>query len=139
MRHQLFWTAVAMTVSATALSAQQAPAKQVSAVGSWNAKTMMGVKDSVVTTYTFTVAPDGKSATLKFPDRNALASRIVAMAGDSIVTETGPYPSVLRAGQTVKLLRNVSHVKGDEMWGTFEAKYSNGDVTKGKTQATRVM
>jgi len=59
------------------------------------------------------------------------------LAGDSVVTEAGPFPSVLRPGQTVTLLRSVAHFKGDTMSGTFEATYENGDVVKGKTLATR--
>ena len=107
------------------------------AEGTWNAKTMIGPKDSIVASYVLTVAPDSKSATIKFPDRDAIPARIVALAGDSLVTEVGPYLSILRPGQTVTLLRSVAHYKGDTMSGTFEAKYENGDVVKGKTHATR--
>jgi len=54
------------------------------------------------------------------------------------VTEAGPYPSVLRAGQTVKSLRTVAHYTGNTMTGTFEAQYSAGDIVKGTTKARRV-
>jgi hypothetical protein len=37
----------------------------------------------------------------------------------------------------VTLLRNVVHYKGDTSTGTFEARYSSGDVVKGKTVGTR--
>jgi len=83
------------------------------------------------------IAPDGKTATIRFVRRDPIPTRIVAMAGDSIVIETGPYPSVLRPGQTVTLLRTVVHYNSNAMTGTFEAKYSNGDVVKGKTKARR--
>lgn len=106
--------------------------------GTWNARTMIGPNDSVATGYVLTIAADGKSATIRFPGREALPARIVAMGGDSIVTEIGPYPSVLRPGQTVKSLKSVSHYKDNSMWGTFEAHYATGDVLKGKTKATRV-
>jgi hypothetical protein len=36
----------------------------------------------------------------------------------------GPYPSMLRKGQTVTLLHSVGHYKGDMMTGWFEAHYS---------------
>src|SRR5712664_246059 len=121
-------------------AAPQAPAaapQASGAAGTWDASTMVGPKDSVVTTYVLTVAADGKSATIKLAGRDPIPTRIVVLAGDSIVTETGPYPSVLRPGQTVTLLRSVAHYKGNTMTGTFEAHYSNGDVLKGKTKATR--
>ena len=111
--------------------------KPTGAEGAWKAKTMIGPTDSVVVSYVLTVAPDSKSATITFPDRDAIPARIVALAGDSVVTEAGPFPSVLRPGQIVTLLRSVAHFKGDTMSGTFEATYENGDVVKGKTLATR--
>jgi uncharacterized protein (DUF2147 family) len=107
------------------------------AAGSWNGKSMVGPKDSVVTTYVLTIAADGKTGSMKFANRDAIPTRIVAMAGDSVVSEAGPYPSILRPGQTVTLLRTVAHYKGDAMWGTFEATYGNGDKVHGKTTATR--
>ena len=133
MRRQLCWSLIALAGLVTAATAQQASG----VAGSWNGKSMVGPKDSVVTTYVLTIAADGKTATMTFPSREPIPTRILAMAGDSIVTEAGPYPSVLRAGQTVKSLRTVAHYKGDAMTGTFEAQYANGDVLKGKTEATR--
>jgi hypothetical protein len=90
-------------------------------------------------TSVITVSADGKSWTMKYPNRDPMAVRVVAMAGDSVVTETGPYPSMLRAGQTVTVLHSVGHYKGDKMWGTFDAHYSSGDVVHGKETGTRKM
>jgi len=144
MRRQLLLSAILVAASAATTAAQQAPskqtpqsAKQVMAAGVWNGKSMTGAKDSVVTTYTLWIAPDGKSATIKFPNRDAIPSRVAAMGGDSIVIETGPYPSILRPGQTVDLVRTVVHVKGDMMMGAFETRYAGGDVVKGKMEAMR--
>ncbi len=116
-----------------------ASAQKPKVAGSWDATTMVGPKDSVVATYLMTVAADGESATIKFPNRDAIPARVVATGGDSVVTEAGPYPSVLRPGQTVTLLHSVSHIKGDALTGTFEARYDNGDVVKGKIKAKRKM
>ena len=132
LRH-VFWSVTALVLFVTSAPAQQAPG----AAGTWNAKTLIGPKDSVVATYVLTIAADGKSATIKFANRDPIPTRILAMGGDSLVTETGPYPSVLRPGQTVNSLRAVAHYKGNTMTGTFEAHYANGDVVKGKTEATR--
>jgi len=133
MLRQLCWSVTALVGFVTTAAAQKAPG----AAGSWNGESMIGPKDSVVVTYALTIAADGKSATMKFPNRDPIPTRILAMGGDSIVSEAGPYPSILRPGQTVKSLRTVAHYKGDTMTGTFEAQYANGDVVKGKTRATR--
>ncbi len=160
MRFQPCWSVIALVGSVATASAQQAPAKQapakqapakqapakqapmgggmqMSAAGSWNATSMTGPKDSVVTTYLLTIAADGKSATMTFPKRDPIPARIIAMAGDSVVIDAGPYPSVLRAGVTVNSLHSVNHFKGTTMTGTFEAHYAGGDVLKGKMKATR--
>ena len=131
MRRSLYWTVIFLATSVATASAQKG------AAGTWNGKTMMGPKDSVVATYTLTINADGKTASMKFANRDAIPARVVAMGGDSVVTEMGPYASVLRAGETVNLLRTVAHVKGDMMTGTFEGRYAKGDVLKGKTSATR--
>jgi hypothetical protein len=133
MLRRVCWSITAL-VGFVATAAAQKPG----AAGTWNARTMIGPKDSVVAAYVLTVAADGKSGTIRFPGRDAIAARILAMGGDSIVTEVGPYPSVLRPGQTVTSLKSVAHYKDNNMWGTFEAHYANGDVLKGKTKATRV-
>jgi len=133
MLRQLCWSITALVGLVTAAAAQ----KVSGAAGTWHTKTMIGPKDSVATTFVLTIAADGKSATIKFPSRDPIPTRILAMGGDSVVTEAGPYPSVLRPGQTVTSLRAVAHYKGNTMTGTFEAHYTNGDVVKGKTEATR--
>jgi hypothetical protein len=130
MLRQLCWSLAAVVGLVTSAAAQ-------GAAGTWNGTSTIGPRDSVITTYVLTIAADGKSATMTFPNRDPIPTRVVAMAGDSVVTDAGPYPSILRPGQTVNLLRTVVHYKGDAMWGAFEAKYANGDVVKGKMAATR--
>src|SRR5262249_8889829 len=138
MYRQIRWATILLAVSVMSAAAQQAPASKPAAkaakpaaamkgaAGDWNGKSMIGAEDSVVGTYTWTIAADSKSATIKFPNRDALEARVVAMGGDSIVTEVGPYPSIVRPGETVNLLRTVGHVKGNSMTGTFEAHYAKG-------------
>jgi hypothetical protein len=133
MLRQFCWSVTALVGFVTIAAAQKAPR----AAGTWNGKTMIGPKDSVAATFVLTIAADGKSATMKFPKHDPIPTRILAMGGDSVVTEAGPYPSVLRPGQTVTSLRTVAHYKGKKMTGTFEAQYANGDVVKGKIRAKR--
>jgi hypothetical protein len=67
--------------------------------GTWN---MIAVTESADTTRSVLVATDGISGwTRTFPNRDPIEVRVIAVAGDSIVVEAGPYESVLRPGQQV--------------------------------------
>jgi hypothetical protein len=139
MHRRSIFAAIIVAGIATTASAQQPAAgiKPSDVAGVWDAKSMVGPNDSVVATSVLTATADTSGWTMKLEGRDPIAMRVVAMGGDSIVTEAGPYPSILRAGLTVTVLRNVSHYKGDTMWGTFEALYSSGDKFSGKVTATR--
>src|SRR2546426_11368212 len=104
--------------------------------GTWDGKSMVGPKGSVFLTWVLRATVDGKGWTLKRANRDPVPVRIVAIGGDSIVWESGPYASFLRRGQMVRT-RNVAHFKGDKMTGTWEGRYASGDVARGKTAATR--
>jgi hypothetical protein len=105
--------------------------------GTWEGKSMMGPTDSIVTTFAIVASADRNGWTLMLPDRDILPLRIIAIGGDSVVTEAGPYSSVLRQGDSVTT-RMTGHLSGHMLKGTFEAHYQAGDVLKGKTEATRV-
>jgi hypothetical protein len=93
--------------------------------------------DSVVVTSVVNATSNPKTWTLTYPNRAPLPMRVLASGGDSVVTEIGPYESLLRKGQTVTVLHSVGHYKGDTMTGWFEAHYSSGDVIKGTQEGTR--
>jgi hypothetical protein len=66
--------------------------------------------------------------------------RVVAVAGDSIVTEAGPYESFVRKGVQVST-RIVNRLQGGKLVGTIEARYTTkgGDsVVKRLSEGTRV-
>ena len=105
--------------------------------GTWEGKSMMGPKDTVITTWVVTASADGKAWTYKRAGLDARPMRVLAMGGDSVVTAVGPLPSVLKPGQTVTVVRTVGHYKGNQMTGTFEAHYASGDVVRGTVAATR--
>ena len=142
MRAFLLAATVTLIGHSTAVSAQaQAPAqrggiKLSDLAGTWDTKTMVGPKDSVAVTSVVTATADRKGWTLRLPNRDAIPVRVVAVGGDSVVTEAGPFQSVLRPGQMVTT-RTVGHYKGDTMTGTIEARYASGDVVRLKTAATR--
>jgi hypothetical protein len=138
MRRLLLLPAV-LAAAAVPAAAQRPTAmgmKLSDLAGTWDARTMIGPKDSVVATYALTASADGKTWTLKFPNRDPLATRILTSGGDSLVTETGPYSSVLRPGVMVTT-RTTVHFKGNTMTGTFMATYANGDILRGKVAGTR--
>jgi hypothetical protein len=136
MRRAVLLSAALIAASATPARAQDITLASVA--GSWHTRVMVGPKDSIVLMNMTIASADKDKWVTKNPGQaTPVAQRIVAIGGDSIVTEAGPYPSALRPGQTVTLLRNVLHYKGDKATGWFEAHYSSGDVVKGKLEATR--
>ena len=142
MRRALMLSTVALTTLALSARAQAGGGggggiKLSDVAGRWVSQSMIGPHDSVVTRGITTATADGKGWTMKFPGRDPIPLRVVATGGDSIVTEAGPYPSVLRPGETVKLLRIVGHYSGDTMTGTFDAQYASGAKLHGKTTAQR--
>jgi hypothetical protein len=60
---------------------------------------------------------------MTLPGRKPVPVRVVAVAGDSIVTEAGPYESVLRKGVQVST-RNVSRLRDGKLVGRIEARYT---------------
>lgn len=133
LRH-ICWSVAALVALFTTAGAQQPHAF----AGKWNGRGMVGANDSILIVFALTIAPDGKTATLGFFQQDPVPARIVAMGGDSIVTEAGPYQSILQPREPVTTLRAVAHFKGDKMWGTFEAVYPKGDPVRGRLEATRV-
>lgn len=142
MRRTIICTAAVLAGITAAAAAQQAaqPAssriKLADVAGTWDSKTF-GAKDSVIATTVLAATADGKGWTMTFPTGAPVAVRVVSSAGDSVVTEAGPFPSHVRVGQTVTLLHSVSHYKGNEMWGTSHAQYAGGDTLTFKTTAKR--
>ncbi len=140
MRRLILLSVVALAAHAAVGNAQNptpAMAIKVSdAAGTWDGKTMMGPKDSVVATWVMAVTADGKGWTLTLPNRAPIPARILGSGGDSIVTEMGPYESVVRPGQMVTT-RSTGHYKGDAATGTLEGHYASGDVLQGKWAAKR--
>jgi len=146
MRRTILCTAAVLACITAAAAAQQAtpqstPAaspgiKLADVAGTWDSKTM-GPKDSVIATTVLTTTADGKGWTMAFPTGAPVAVRVVSSAGDSVVTEAGPFASRVRQGQTVTLLHSVAHYKGNEMWGTSTAQYSTGDTLTFKVTAKR--
>lgn len=128
---------LAAGVTAGAAAQQPKAITMADIAGVWDAKSMVGPRDSVVVTDVLTITADGKGWTMAFPNRaEPVPVRVMSMAGDSVDTDAGPYPSVLRAGQMVTV-HMMAHFKGDSMWGTAVAAYASGDKVNLKVAGTR--
>lgn len=135
MRRRAALIAILLAIGARPAPTQM-PALTLAAVaGEWRGAFTIGPADSAIATFVLTATPDGRQWTLLLPGHEPHPTRVVAIAGDSVVTETGPYASTRLPGQTVTT-RMTCHVSGDVMSGSFWAHYSGGD-TRGKITARR--
>jgi|SRR5687768_7544418 hypothetical protein len=94
--------------------------------GRWDvtAKPQSGT-DTTSTRYVLTATSESSGWTITFPNRpQPVAVRVVAVDGDSIVTEAGPFESVRRKGVQVTT-RNVLRKAGDRLVGSTRARYAS--------------
>ena len=90
--------------------------------GTWNIRSTVRGKESTVVTYDMVATADRDGWSIKFPDRDPIPVRIVAVEGDSVGSEAGPFESVLRKGVQVNT-RVVSRLQGGKLVGTTTARY----------------
>ena len=98
------------------------PLTAADVAGRWKVRANNYRGDSL-TVFELVAPKDTSGWSLTFPNRPALPLQVVAVAGDSIVTETGPYPSVLRSTIGVRSLRSTHRLEGDQLVGAFVARY----------------
>ena len=107
--------------------------------GKWSLRTMDEAGGNVVESE-LTATADTSGWTLTRPDGKTVPVRVVAVGGDSIITEAGPYESALRKGVQVRA-RAVVRLRDGKLVGTTEARYTmkGGDsVANRPTEGTRV-
>jgi hypothetical protein len=83
---------------------------------------------------------DTSGWTMMGPNQKPIPVRVVAVAGDSFVTEAGPYESFVRKGVQVRT-RTAYRLQGDKLVGTTEARYKVGgrdSVSQRRNEGTRV-
>ena len=83
--------------------------------------------DSTLVTYEMVASSDSSGWSLNFPKRKPVPVRIVAVEGDSIVTEAGPFESVLRKGIKVTT-HSVNRLQDGKLVGTTTAHYATKDA-----------
>lgn len=113
----------------SAMATPPAPTMSLASLaGTWNMQTMPADRDTVLLTYVLTATADTTGWTLTFPGRAPIPMRILQVAGDSMVSEAGPYESALRPRVQVTTT-TVNRLQGDALVGTTVARYSSGPDT----------
>jgi hypothetical protein len=131
--------ATADTTAAPA--AAPAPAIALADVaGKWAVRLMPESGDSTLAKYEIVATGDSSGWTLNFPKRKPIPIRVVAVAGDSIVGEAGPFESVLRKGVKVTVSRSVYRLQDGKLVGATTAHYATSgpdSVAHLRFEATR--
>ena len=128
---------VAASSTATVPAAQ--PISLGDVAGRWTVRAVPETGDTTPISSQLNASADTSGWTTTLPNRPPTATRVVAVAGDSIVTENGPYESVLRKGVRVTT-RSVMHLQEGKLVGYTVAHYSTSgadSVLRLRTEATR--
>ena len=107
---------------APAMDAAPATISLADVAGTWKVRSMVEGSESTVVTYDMVATADRSGWSINFPDRDPIPVRIVAVEGDSIVSEAGPFESVLRKGVQVST-QVVSRLQDGKLVGTTVARY----------------
>jgi hypothetical protein len=109
-----------------------------SIAGKWRLRTMDEAGGNVVESE-LTATADTSGWTLTRPNGKQVPVHVVAVGGDSIITEAGPYESALRKGIPVRA-RMVLRLQAGKLVGSTEARYAmsgRDSVARRPTEGTR--
>jgi hypothetical protein len=110
------------TETTTAPAPAPAPINLADVAGKWNMRSVPTTgTDTTPTTFVLTATSTTSGWTITFPGRKPIAER-VTVAGDSLILEAGPYPSVRRKGVTVTT-NGVLRLQGGSLVGSNTAHY----------------
>lgn len=107
--------------------------------GTWKVHSVVEGNDKVTLDYDLVATGERSGWTINRSGRDPIPVRVVAVEGDSIVTEAGPFESLIRKGVQVQS-RTVMRMEGGKLKGTTTAHYqvSTADsVTRLSIEATR--
>jgi hypothetical protein len=91
--------------------------------GKWTVRVMPESGDSAVLNFEMVATGDTSGWTFNFPKRKPVPLRVLAVDGDSIVTEAGPFESMLRKGVQVTS-RTVNRLQDGKLMGATTARYA---------------
>jgi hypothetical protein len=114
------------TARGTAAPAATPTISLADVAGRWEVvSTPQSGTDTSVTRYTLTATADPTGWTITFPNRpQPIPVRVIAVQGDSIITEAGPFESVRRKGVQVTT-RGVLRIEGGRLVGSTRARYAS--------------
>ena len=127
------------TAAATAGAPEAATASLSDFAGSWKLHSTDENGANPVDTELHATG-DTSGWTIVGPDRKTYPVRVVSVAGDSVVTESGPRPSWVRKGAQVST-RTVYRLDGDKLVGQIQSRFKIGgrDSTGQRTsEGTRI-
>jgi hypothetical protein len=104
------------SAGAVAPAAATGTASLAAVAGKWKVRAMTEAGDSTLLTYELNATSSGSGSTITFPNRQPMAAHI-AVSGDSIIIDAGPYASVLRPGVQVRM-HSVGLLHANQLVGT---------------------
>ena len=117
-------TDTSSTMSSTTASTTTtvpAPFNLADVAGKWDVSSVPATGDATATTFVLTATGTTSGWTIKFPGRAPIEER-VAVSGDSIIVQAGPYLSVRRKGVMVNT-NGSFHLQGGNLVGPTTAHY----------------
>ena len=124
---------------APAMDAAPATIALADIAGTWKVRGTVEGDESTVVTYDLVATADRSGWSINFPKREPIPVRIVGVEGDSILSEAGPFESVLRKGVQVSN-QIVSRLQDGKLVGTVVARYQvtgPDTVTRLRFEGTR--
>ena len=91
--------------------------------GKWAVRTMTESGEKTLVSFEMVASGDTSGWTFNFPNRKPVPVRVVAVEGDSLVTEAGPFESVLRKWVKVTT-RTVNRLEDGKLVGATTAHYA---------------
>jgi hypothetical protein len=107
--------------------------------GTWTVRSVPETGDTTTTTFRMVAKGDSAGWVQLYSNRKPIPIRIVQVAGDSVVTESGPFESVRRKGLQVRT-HSVWRLQGDRLVGSTVARYTttkSDSVLRLRSEGTR--
>lgn len=108
---------------ATPAPAAPAPIALADVAGKWSVRVMPESGDTTLLAFEMVATGDTSGWAFNFPKRSPVPVRVVAVEGDSIVTEAGPFPSNIRKGVQVTT-RTVHRLQDGKLVSATIAHYA---------------
>ncbi len=103
--------------------AAPAPIALADVAGKWAVRVTPESGDTTVLNFEMVATGDTSGWMFNFPKRKPVPVRVLAVEGDSIVTEAGPFESMLRKGVQVTT-RTVNRLQDGKLMGATTARYA---------------